>query len=265
MTEYFYAAVLGLVQGIAEFLPISSSGHLVIIGELLQVYGGTSVPSESATMSVALHFGTLMSILVVYRQELRSILQDRRMLALIVLATVPVGIVGLLLKDQVESVFNTPLLAGVGLMVTAGFLLIGRWLQNRQNATQQLSTFGAAVIGGFQAIAIIPGISRSGSTIAAGLACGLSREASARFSFLIAIPAIGGAAVVTAKDLLNGDATSQTTWPPVLLGTVIAFVAGVASLSFLLRIVTADRLHWFAVYCLISGMMTVAWQLSIGI
>jgi len=265
MTEYFYAAILGLVQGIAEFLPISSSGHLVIIGELLHVYGGTSIPSESATMSVALHFGTLMSILVVYRQELRSLLQDRRMLALVVVATVPVGVVGLLLKDHVESVFSTALLAGVALMVTAALLLLGRWLQNQQNATEQLSTFAAAVIGVFQAIAVIPGISRSGSTITAGIACGVSREASARFSFLIAIPAIGGAALVTANDLFSENTTSQASWPPILLGTVIAFVVGVVSLSFLLRIVTADRLHWFAGYCLTVGMLTVAWQLSIGV
>ena len=264
MTEYIHAAILGIVQGIAEFLPISSSGHLVISGELLNQFGGTSVPAESATMSIALHFGTLLSILVVYRKELVSVLKDVRLLGMIILATIPVGVIGLLFKDHVETVFNTPLLAGEGLIVTAVFLLIGRQLQHRQQDPSAIGLVAAGMIGVFQAIAIIPGISRSGSTIAAGLACGLTREQAARFSFLIAIPAIGGAAVVKAKDLVTGEAAVDSNLLPVALGTLIAFVVGVLALSWLLRIVTADRLHWFAGYCLVAGMATIIWQVSVA-
>lgn len=263
MTEWVHAVILGIVQGIAEFLPISSSGHLVIIGELLHQTSGTEVPAESATMTIALHFGTLLSILVVYRKELLPVLHNYRLLMLIVLATIPVGVVGLLFKDQIETVFNTPLLAGEALIVTAVFLMIGRQLQHREGEPAQLSPMSAGLVGLFQAIAVVPGISRSGSTIAAGLACGLTREEAARFSFLIAIPAIAGVSVVAAKDLLTGDVAVDSSLPAVLLGMLVAFVVGVVSLSWLLRIVTSDRLHWFAGYCLLAGMATVIWQMGV--
>ena len=264
MTEYIHAAILGIVQGIAEFLPVSSSGHLVIVGEMLSHFGGTSIPTESATMSICLHFGTLLSIVVVYRKELVSVLKDVRLLGMILLATIPVGVVGFLFKDHVETVFNTPLLAGEALIVTAVFLLIGRELQHRHQEPSEIGLIAAAIIGIFQAVAIIPGISRSGSTIAAGLACGLTKEQAARFSFLIAIPAIGGAAVVKSWDFVSGEAAVDSNLLPVALGTWIAFVVGVAALSWLLRIVTADQLHWFAGYCLIAGMATVIWQFSVA-
>ena len=261
MTEYLHAAILGIVQGVAEFLPISSSGHLVICGALLQQYGGTRLPAESTGMSIALHFGTLLSILVVYRRDLIPVLRDFRLLCLIVVATIPVGLVGLLFKDEVETLFNTPLLAGEALIATSVFLLIGRHLHRKQNQTSALGLLSAAVIGLFQAVAIIPGISRSGSTIAAGLSCGLSREEAARFSFLIAIPAIAGVFAVQANDFVNGEADVDTNLLPVGLGTAIAFVVGVAALSWLLRMLRSDRLHWFAGYCLLAGVATISWQL----
>lgn len=264
MTEYIHAVILGIVQGIAEFLPVSSSGHLVIAGELLNQFGATSVLTESVTMSISLHFGTLLSILVVYRKELVSVLKDVRLLGMIVLATIPVGVTGLLFKDHIEAVFNTPLLAGQALIVTAVFLWVGRQLQHRRQGRSEIGPVTAAMIGVFQAVAIIPGISRSGSTIAAGLACGLTREQAARFSFLIAIPAVGGAAVIKARDFVSGEVAVDSNLLPVALGTLIAFVVGVAALSWLLRIVTADQLHWFAGYCLVAGMATVIWQFSVA-
>lgn len=262
MTEYVHAAILGIIQGIAEFLPISSSGHLVIVGELLNQFSGTTVPVESATMSIALHFGTLLSILVVYRRELPAIIRDSVLLRMIVLATVPVGVAGVFFKTQIETAFSTPLLAGEALIVTAVFLLIGHHLQHRRQVTTNLSAASAGMIGVFQAIAIIPGISRSGSTIAAGLAVGLTREQAARFSFLIAIPAIGGAAAVKARDLVSGQVPVDSNLVPVALGTVISFVVGIVTLRWLLRIVAADRLRWFAGYCLVAGVATILWQLS---
>ncbi|MFY9252447.1 MAG: undecaprenyl-diphosphate phosphatase [Fuerstiella sp.] len=260
--EYIHAAILGLVQGIAEFLPISSSGHLVIADALLHQFSGGSVPQESATMGIALHFGTLLSILVVLRSDLIKLLSDRRTILMIVIATIPVGIIGVLLKDYVDAAFNSPLVAGIALLITAAFLMTGRWLQNNASQLTSVNTGAAVAIGLFQAVAIVPGISRSGSTIAAGMACGLKREDAARFSFLIAIPAIGGAAVVQLKDILTGE--EQFTGAPaaILFGTLIAFLVGVVALKWLLKLVVADKIHWFAMYCLVVGLLTIVWQIS---
>ena len=260
--EYVNAVILGIIQGIAEFLPISSSGHLVIADALLREFGNTSAPKESATMEIALHFGTLLSILLVYRRDLVKLLSDRRLMLMIVLATVPVGLVGIFLKDYVNAAFGNPLLAGCALIVTAGFLLAGRSLQKPAPASDSISARTAVTVGVFQAVAVIPGISRSGSTIAAGMGCGLSRENAARFSFFIAIPAIGGAAVMQLKDLMTGDAVLSGDPGALALGTVTAFVVGVVSLRWLIRLVVADRLHWFAAYCLVAGLLTIVWQLT---
>ncbi|MEQ9408779.1 MAG: undecaprenyl-diphosphate phosphatase [Fuerstiella sp.] len=260
--DYLHAVILGLVQGVAEFLPISSSGHLVIADAVLREYGGMSAPKENATMEISLHFGTLLSILVVYRRDLLNLLSDRRLMLMICIATVPVGVVGLLLKSYVDAAFTKPILAGCALLVTAMVLLLGRHLQKPGRPLSEM-TFGSAVlIGLFQAVAIIPGISRSGSTIAAGMVSGLDRENAARFSFLIAIPAIGGASLVQMKDFVTGEESlSGSPWP-LLLGTSVAFVVGIVALRWLIRLLAADRLHVFAIYCVIVGGLTVAWQLS---
>lgn len=261
--EYFQAVVLGVVQGIAEFLPISSSGHLVIVDALLREYAGTQAPRESITMGIALHFGTLMSILVVYRAELFQLMRDWRLMMLIVIATIPVGLVGIALKDYVDRAFSEPILAGAALLVTAAFLMAGRALQKTGGSLSDTSVRQAAIIGLFQAVAIIPGISRSGSTIAAGMACGIKREDAARFSFLIAIPAIGGATVMQLKDLISGEESFDGSPQALLLGTLISFVIGVLALRWLIRLVVADRLYLFAVYCIVAGLATIVWQLSL--
>lgn len=263
--DYLHAIILAVVQGIAEFLPISSSGHLVISDALLQQTMGTALPAQmtdSATMGIALHFGTLMSILVVYRKELIEVLQDKHTLAMIVVATIPVGVVGLLLKDYIDEAFHSPLVAGCALLATAVFLLAGRKLQTQTPTADKVGLGTAVAVGLFQAVAIVPGISRSGSTIAAGMACGMKREDAARFSFLIAIPAIGGASVLELKDFVTGEATfSGSPWP-VLIGVVVSFGVGVLALRWLIRMVVADRLHLFAFYCLVVGLATIIWQLS---
>ncbi|MCR9199187.1 MAG: undecaprenyl-diphosphate phosphatase [Planctomycetaceae bacterium] len=282
--DYVHAIILAVVQGIAEFLPISSSGHLVISNALLQQFLGSSLPAsvtDNATMGIALHFGTLLSILVVYRKELITVLKDVHTLAMIVIATIPVGVVGLLLKDYVDEAFHSPLIAGCALLATAVFLLTGRWLQNQGQvkgpneasvsdmsgtaASQPAIGMGTAIaVGLFQAIAIVPGISRSGSTIAAGMACGMKREDAARFSFLIAIPAIGGASVLELRDFVTGEASFSGSPLPVLIGMLVSFVVGVLALRWLIRMVVADRLHLFAFYCLAAGLATIIWQLSLG-
>ena len=261
--EYIHAVILGIVQGIAEFLPISSSGHLVIADALLKEYAGTSTPEESATMGIALHFGTLMSILVVYRKDLVALLSNYRLMFLIVCATIPVGLVGVFFKDYVDAAFGSPILTGAALLLTAAFLMAGRALKKSDDELSAMTRRTAMVIGIFQAIAIIPGVSRSGSTIAAGMACGLNREHATRFSFLIAIPAIGGASVMELKDFVTGEATFHGSPRPLILGTVVSFVVGVFALRWLIKMVVADRLHFFAAYCVIAGLATVLWQLSL--
>ena len=259
--EYVHAVILGVVQGIAEFLPISSSGHLVIADAVLRELSGSSVPEESATMGIALHFGTLISILVVYRTELMGFLSDRRLVVQIILATIPVGVVGVMFGSWVEHAFQTPLLAGCGLLVMAVFLLVGHALQRQDEHVEEISMVTAFVIGLFQAVAVIPGISRSGSTIAAGMLQGLTRERAARFSFLIAIPAIGGAAVMQLKKVLTGEEPFSGDPGAIALGTVIAFVVGVVALRWLPKLVIADRIYVFAIYCVVIGATTIVWQL----
>lgn len=265
--DYIHAIILAVVQGIAEFLPISSSGHLVISDALLQQTMGSSLPAtmtDSATMGIALHFGTLLSILVVYRRELMDVIKDTQTLAMIVVATIPVGVIGLLLKDYVEQAFHSPLTAGCALLATAVFLLVGRRLQSQTPTADKVSLGTAIAVGLFQAVAIVPGISRSGSTIAAGMACGMKREDAARFSFLIAIPAIGGASVLELKDFVTGEASFSGNLMPVVIGMLVSFVVGVLALRWLIRMVVADRLHLFAFYCLIVGIATIIWQLSLS-
>ncbi len=264
MTDWVQALCLGLVQGIAEFLPISSSGHLTLLTALMQTGGRHTFAPESAALTIALHFGTLLSIVTIYRRDIPSVIRDGYQLLSVIVATIPVGVVGLLFHDRIRTVFGTPLLIGFALTATAGLLLTGRRFQRPDGDTRPMNLRSAVVIGLFQAAAVVPGISRSGSTIAAGLICGLSRQEAARFSFLAAIPAIGGASLVAARDLLTGQAQFSLHPAAVLLGTVTAFVTGTASLSWLLRIVASDRLHWFAGYCSAVGLITILWQTLSG-
>ncbi len=254
------ALVLGVVQGVAEFLPVSSSGHLVIFGDLLQKALGVQVDeSHNLLLNVALHVGTLASILVVYWRELWGLLRRPRLCWAIVVATVPAAVVGVLFKDVFETAFSTPLVAGVGLLVTAVLLLAGQRLERAKERLESISTRSATVVGLFQAAALCPGISRSGSTIAGALLSGVDRQSATTFSFLIAVPAIGGAAFLTAMDVWK-EGAGNLQLVPVLLGAVTAFVVGVLSLRLLIRLVAQGRLYWFAVYCALLGLATVVWQ-----
>ena len=259
-----HAILLGIVQGIAEFLPISSSGHLVIAQALLERFSSTPLPEwiQGMTMNVALHFGTLLSITVVYRNELLQAIRQPRLLAQLVIASIPVAIVGLGFKDALENLFNSPLAAAFCLLVTALILLTARRLQTGTTPLETLPMHSALLIGLFQAVAILPGISRAGSTVGAGLICGLKSSDAARFSFFLAIPAIGGATLLeTIKLLTRGDQHSPDALP-LLVGALTSFVVGTLSLRWLIQQLAANRLHWFARWCLAVGTLTILWQLS---
>ncbi|NOX53620.1 MAG: undecaprenyl-diphosphate phosphatase [Planctomycetes bacterium] len=254
------AVVLGIIQGIAEFLPISSSGHLVIFGDLLQKGLHLQVDeSHNLILNVALHVGTLGSILTVYRREVVGLIQQPRLCGAIVIATIPAAIVGLLFEDQFKAAFSTPLVAGIGLLITALLLIVAQKLQTERRSLDQTGPAPALAVGAFQSLALVPGISRSGSTIAAGLFAGLKRDAATTFSFLIAIPAIGGAAVLTAAEAWQAGLGSLQP-VPVALGMLTAFLVGLAALRLLIRAVSRGKLHWFAYYCLTIGVVTIVWQ-----
>ena len=263
--ELFQVIVLGIVQGIAEFLPISSSCHLVIVNELLT--GGGSRAEADLAMNIALHLGTLGSILVVFRRDLLNVLFDIKMISAIVIATLPIVVVGFTLKDTIESAFDTPAVAAGGLLVTALMLwLCEKFDPNKGEQSEKMlesspSYQQAISIGLFQALAIIPGISRSGSTIAGGVMTGLSRELAAKFSFLIAIPAILGATLLHTIDAIK----SPEPFPfdgTMLIGAFVSFGVGIFALKGLLRIVQKKKLRWFAVYCLCASLATFAWLLT---
>ena len=259
--EILEAIILGVVQGIAEFLPISSSGHLVIVQELLRpIFGENFDRSSLLELNVALHVGTLFSILVVYRSDLKQLPSQPRVIMAIGVATLPVVIVGLTCKDVVEKSFEAPLVAGIGLLITAGLMVAGQRLERGDKVIETMPAVTALVIGLFQALAVVPGISRSGCTIAGGLLTGLRRDMSATFSFLIAIPAISGAGVLSLKDLVEGQ-TSGTSMVTLLVGAFTSFVVGYHALRWLLKLVSQRRLHWFAIYCAIVGTSVIIWQL----
>lgn len=259
------AIVLGVVQGITEFLPISSDGHLVLAETLLdRSFGvtGSEDTKKNLELVLALHVGTLVSIIIIYWKDLIQLPRQPRLCGLIILATIPAGVVGLLLKDKIEETFNSPLTAGVGFLITAGALLIGQRAERmRAVRKEDLTPMQALFIGCCQTLALLPGVSRSGSTIAAGLSAGLERTAAARFSFLMAVPVIGGATLLMVKDMIKqGHASNGVT--AMIVGAVTAAVVGYFALSWLLRMVTKGKLHWFAYYCIALGLITIGWSLA---
>jgi len=248
--------ILAVVQGLTEFLPVSSSGHLVLLQHWMGAYQGDML------LDVVLHVGTLAAVLAVYRHEVRRLLRldapALQYMFALVLGTVPAAVVGLLLKDTVESAFTRPRLVAVTLVITGLVLLSTRRHdgQDRQLGGQwhpvappPLQTL---LIGSAQAVAILPGISRSGSTIAASLWLGLERAEAARFSFLLSVPAILGA---LALELLKGaGATATASTPALLAAAVVAFLVGMVALR-LTALLVVQRHFWrFALYCLPLGV-----------
>lgn len=267
--EYLQSILLGIVQGIAEFLPISSSGHLVLGEEILRRLWGESARTLGAadsnlTLNIALHLGTLGSIVVIYWRQLWEALRQPRLLAAIVVATIPAGAAGVVFKDHLEGVFGSPLAVGCALCFTAGMLWTSQRFDRGEDALPQISLAQAIAIGMFQALALVPGISRSGSTIVGGQWVGLQREAAATFSFLIAVPVIAGAAVLMAAELLQQGTTTASQWMAYGTGAIVAFVVGVVALRWLLTIISRRRLHHIAWYCLGAGLLAIGLSLLSG-
>jgi undecaprenyl-diphosphatase len=265
---YLDAILLGAVQGLTEFLPISSSAHLVVTQRLL------NLDSAGLAMHVfdgVAHVGTVLSVFVVfassffrYTRRLIAELQGRnpgrryatRVLLLGVVALIPTGIIGLAFKDHFERSFGSLLAVGVGLMITGGLLLATSRAPRGRRGWRQFSLAGAAVIGIAQGCAISPGISRSGATICAATLCGIRRRWAAEFSFFIAFPAIVGATALKLGEACvdSGAIAGLLPWGPMVVGGLVAFVVGTISLVLLLQVVRRAQLHHFAWYCLAAGL-----------
>lgn len=266
-----YAAVLGVIQGLTEFLPVSSSGHLVLFQNLF------GLREPEIFFDVSLHMGTLVAICVFFFKDLREIAttlfsvstwsvredslwqslsqkSEMRLLGLILVGTVPTAFLGLLFRPVAAEVFSSVQIVGIMLLVTGLLLWLTRGLKRGGRNAAQLKIWDALFIGVIQGVAILPGISRSGATIAMGLFRGLNRETAARYSFLLSIPAILGAMVSELGE------TAASGFPPagvLLLGVFIAAVAGYGALRVLIHLVKKGDLHAFAPYCWLLGVLAI--------
>jgi undecaprenyl-diphosphatase len=260
-------AILAFVQGITEFLPVSSDGHLALIEPLIWRKG--SGPPNSMDLTIVLHLGTLASILVFYRPWIiRLLTHDRRVLWLIALGTLPaVGLVllcKLAFDDAFEPVLKNTLLAGLMLPVTGVALIWAQRVGAGKRTYGELSWVESLLIGAAQAAAILPGLSRSGSTIAAGMALRLSRPAAATYSFLLAIPALAGAGVYEAVSMARDETSLSTSPGNLAIGAFVSFMVGLVALSLLKRVVEGGRLHYFGWYCILLGAIVVVSHFVIG-
>jgi undecaprenyl-diphosphatase len=255
------AILLGLIQGLTEFLPISSSGHLALFGKWF------GLGEADINFDIILHLATLVAILLVYRKDVLKLAmapfkKDREGLVLtgfLVLATLPAAVIGILFKDELSFFHNHTLWVALFLTITGVILLGGFFFKEERNqALSGLTVLQVLVMGFAQAFAILPGISRSGMTIMAGIFLGLNKEEAARFSFLMALPAISGAGILMARDLQVEHLSTMMV--PYSLGFLCAFVSSLAALKLLLFILKGRRFFFFGFYCFAMAVLAVAFQ-----
>jgi undecaprenyl-diphosphatase len=251
------AVILGLIQGLTEFLPVSSSGHLVLAQSLLGFQG------PSAAFDVMLHLGTTLAVVIYFRQDIADILvsafsgnskeEGRRWIIMIILASIPTALIGLIFRHQLEESFNNAHALAVQFWITGLILLLTDRVRDRDSKGDKIKTHQSLLVGIAQGIAIIPAISRSGATLSAGVLSGLNRKTAAKFSFLISVPAILGATALEAKDI---QGFSKTELLPSLMGVLVAFVVGYLSIGWLIKLLVRRNMWIFALYLLLIGLIT---------
>lgn len=257
------AIILGVIQGFTEFLPVSSSGHLELGKAIL---GDNSIPEESLLFTVILHFATALSTIVVFRKDIVEIItsllkfswnENTQFVSKIVISMLPAVVVGLLFEEELESFFGGNI-AFVGAMLLVTALLL--WLADRSKNTGKTVTFkNALIIGLSQAVAMLPGISRSGATISTSVLLGNDKSKAARFSFLMVIPLIFGK---IAKDILGGELTTQATnFTTLGIGFIAAFLSGLVACNWMIKLVKKSKLSYFSIYCVIVGLIAIGFGL----
>ena len=262
MSSVFAAILLGIIQGLTEFLPVSSSGHLEITTFILEHFGSEGLPEENILMTVVLHAATALSTLFIFRDEVgqifRGLLQFKwneefRFSLKIIISMVPAAIVGVLFDEQIGALFGGRiLLVGCMLIVTGLLLFVA---DKAKNTTQSVSFGQSLIIGIAQAIAILPGISRSGATISTSVILGIDREKAARFSFLMVVPLIFGK---MAKDILSGEMASESAaLIPLIAGFVAAFITGLIACKWMISLVKKSQLKYFSYYCFTIGILAI--------
>jgi undecaprenyl-diphosphatase len=253
------AIILGIIQGLTEFLPVSSSGHLELGKAIL---GDESLPEESLLFTVVVHFATALSTVVIFRKDIVEVFkglfqfkwnEEFQFSIKIILSMLPAAVVGVLFNDQIEALFSQELVLVGAMLLVTGVLL---FLADRAKQTDKpVSYINAIIIGVSQAIAILPGISRSGATISTSVLLGIDRERAARFSFLMVIPLIFGK---MAKDLMDGGvASSQADVLPLIAGALAAFIAGLFACTWMIALVKKSQLKYFSYYCFLVGAITI--------
>lgn len=269
--NWLQALILGIVQGLTEFLPVSSSGHLMIAKEMLGVDG-----EGFLDFTVTVHFATVLSTIIVFRKEIRNLVaglfrfrynDETDYVFKIVVSMIPIAVVGLFFKDKVEALFGDGLfIVGIFLIITAVLLFLsdkaGTFLsrssgldQDKPQARNGISYWQAFVVGIGQALAVAPGLSRSGTTISTGLLCGVKREAMAQFSFLMVLVPIIGEQTLGIIDSLSSGAVPSLGIVPLLVGFIGAFIAGLFSCKVMIALVKKAKLIWFALYCLVAALL----------
>ncbi len=248
--------VLGIVQGLTEFLPVSSSGHLVLGQRLF------GLQEAVLTFDILVHLGTLVAVLAVFRADVGALVKQprQRLFWLIILTTIPTGIIGLVLHDFIAGLFTSGRTLGVEFIATGLVIWFADRIKERTKGINEISDFDAIFVGVMQGIAILPAVSRSGLTIAGSLFRGINREAAARFSFLVSIPAIAGAAVFDLKTIIGQGLPSGLALP-LFIGPVVAAVSGYWAIKFMIRILQRGSLRGFAYYVWALGGLVIVLQL----
>ena len=256
------AVILGIVQGLTEFLPVSSSGHLEIAKELLSV----AEQEQNLLMTIVLHAATALSTIIIFRKDITIIIaglfqfkwnEEAQFSVKIILSMIPAAIVGLFFEDEIESLFGGQIVLVGSMLLLTGLLL---FLADKAKKTdKKVSILNSILIGIAQAIAILPGISRSGATICTSVLLGVDREKAARFSFLMVVPLILGK---MAKDMLSGDLTTESTnILPLIFGFIAAFITGLVACKWMIRLVKKSQLKYFAYYCFAVGIISIVAKL----
>ncbi|SET63947.1 Undecaprenyl-diphosphatase [Natronincola peptidivorans] len=269
------AIILGIVQGLTEFLPVSSSGHLSVTQMLL------NLPEDRILfLTVMLHLGTLISVFFIYASDIYLICKEfilmllevfkgkgiqvnnehRKLGVLIIIATIPTGLMGIFLKDIFVGFYNSSLIIGISLIITGTLLWTAEKIHSGKRSIKQMNWFDAVIVGVFQGLAITPGISRSGATIVGSLFRGFNKELATKFSFLISIPSIGGAVLLEMRDAITYG-TGDMTFAVLLAGILASFLSGIFAIRTLINFIKKEKLYYFSYYTWTIGSIIVIFNI----